>query len=97
MTGWRHLLVSNRVAAGQEQMLQSEEERKGPCHALVTDLGTVAERQAREAAAVIGYGHQAVVADLRQHRKRETLQVWEPEYLGRQWTFWHHILCLFWK
>lgn len=54
-------------------MLQSVEERKGPRHALVTDLGTVAERQAGEAAAVIGYGHQAVVTDLGQHRKRETL------------------------
>lgn len=62
-------------------MLQSVEERKGPRHALVTDLGTVAERQAGEAAAVMGYGHQAVVADLRQHRKRESLQVWETQHL----------------
>lgn len=70
---YRKSFVGNRVAAGHEQMLQSVEERKGPRHALVTDLGTVAERQAGEAAAVIGYGHQAVVTDLGQHRKRETL------------------------
>lgn len=69
-------------------MLQSVEERKGPRHALVTDLGTVAERQAGEAAAVMGYGHQAVVADLRQHRKRESLQVWETQHLRQPGTFW---------
>lgn len=68
-------------------MLQSVEERKSPCHALVTDLRTEVERQAREVAAVKGYGHQAVVADLRQHRKRETLQVWETKYLWWPGTF----------
>lgn len=69
-------------------MLQSVEERKGPRHTLVTDLGTEVECQAREVAAVKSYGHQAVVADLRQHGKRETLQVWETENLRWPGTFW---------
>lgn len=68
-------------------MLQSVEERKGPRHTLVADLGTEVECQACEIAAVKGYGHQAVVADLRQHRKREALQVCETEYLRWPGTF----------
>lgn len=68
-------------------MLQSMEERKGPRHTLVTDLGTEIERQACEVAAVKGDGHQAFIADLRQHRKREALQVWETKYLRWPGTF----------
>lgn len=62
-------------------MLQSVEVRRRLRQAAVADPRAVAERQAGEAAAVTGHGHQTGVADLRQHGEREALQVWVTHHL----------------
>lgn len=64
-------------------MLQSVEIRCSLCHSMVTDPRAVAEGQAGEAAAVPGYRHYAGISDLRQHRERQTLEVWITHHLRR--------------
>lgn len=78
------LPVGDVAAAGELQVLQALQEGRSPRHAAVADAGTVAERQAGEAAAAAADCRQAGVAELRQHAQRQTLQLWEADHLGQE-------------
>lgn len=80
----RHSPVSDVIAAGEVEVLQPVQVRRGLCHAAVTDARAVAESQAGEAAAVPSHRGQAGVGDLRQHGERQAAKVRVTHHLERE-------------
>lgn len=81
-----HVPVSDVIATGEVEMLQSVEVWCSLRDPAVTDLCAVAECQTGKAAAVPGDRRQAGISDLRQHGERQALEFWVAQHLGKEET-----------